>query len=136
MLHGETELLVPFHDVDSTGIVWHGRYVKYFELARCVMLDKIDYGYREMEQSGYTWPVVDMHLRYYHAIRFDQRIRIHASLVEWEYRLRIKYIIRDANNGRRLTTGRTDQVAVSLETQEMCLPCPAVLQDRLGPVNT
>ncbi len=129
--HAEIELRVPFHDVDSTGIVWHGRYVKYFEIARCALLDSVNYGYQEMADSGYNWPVVDMRLRYYHALRFDQRVRVRAVLTEWEYRLRIRYLIADAGNGQRLTTGRTDQVAVEIATQRMCLPCPAILRERL-----
>lgn len=131
-LHAEIELLVPFHDVDSTGIVWHGSYVKYFEIARCALLDSFNYGYREMKKSGYNWPIVDLHLRYYRALSFDQRVRVRATLVEWEYRLRIKYLIRDAASDERLTTGRSDQVAVEIATQRMCLPCPDILWKRLG----
>ena len=33
--HGIIELTVPFYDVDSMDIVWHGHYLKYFEDARC-----------------------------------------------------------------------------------------------------
>ena len=29
---------VPFFDVDSMDVVWHGHYVKYLELARCALL--------------------------------------------------------------------------------------------------
>ena len=28
---------VPFHDIDILGIVWHGHYNKYFELARTAL---------------------------------------------------------------------------------------------------
>ena len=128
----EVELVVPYHDVDATGMVWHGRYAKYFELARCELLDSFDYGYRQMEASGYNWPVIDLRLRYYRPLHFEQRIRVRAALREWEYRLRIDYRISDADTGRRLTTGRSDQVAVDMETREMCLPCPRVLWERLG----
>lgn len=128
----EVELVVPYHDVDATGMVWHGRYAKYFELARCELLDGFNYGYREMEASGYIWPIIDLHVRYYRPLAFEQRIRVRAALREWEYRLRIDYRISDARTGERLTRGRSDQVAVDIETRQMCLPCPRVLQERLG----
>src|SRR5690625_7911324 len=39
--HGIIELTVTFYDVDSMDIVWHGHYLKYFEDARCCLLDEI-----------------------------------------------------------------------------------------------
>ena len=58
------EFEVQFHDLDPMLIVWHGRYVKYLEVARGALLDLIDYNYDAMKESGFAWPVIDMHLRY------------------------------------------------------------------------
>ena len=44
------EFVVPFFDVDSMRIVWHGHYCKYLELARCKLLDKIGYNYKAMAE--------------------------------------------------------------------------------------
>jgi acyl-CoA thioester hydrolase len=60
----ETEFKVEFYDVDSMDIVWHGNYVKYFEKARCALLDKIGYGYQEMRASGYAFLVTDLRAYY------------------------------------------------------------------------
>ena len=35
VLHLDTDVTVPFFDVDSMNVVWHGHYVKYLEIARC-----------------------------------------------------------------------------------------------------
>jgi len=43
-LESRFEFSVPFFDVDSMNIVWHGHYVKYFELARCQLLELFDFG--------------------------------------------------------------------------------------------
>ena len=125
-------MTVPFHDVDSMQIVWHGRYVKYFEVARCELLDSFGYGYEAMRDSGYAWPVVDMRIKYYRPVRFNQKIVVEATVAEWENRLKVSYLIRDAASGERLTTGYTIQVAVSLESQEMLFESPKVLLERLG----
>ncbi len=57
------DIKVPFYDVDSMRIVWHGHYVKYIEDARCVLLDKLGYNYLAMEESGYIqtqrWSLYD-----------------------------------------------------------------------------
>jgi acyl-CoA thioester hydrolase len=128
----EVTLIVPFHDIDSVNIVWHGHYAKYFEIARCALLDSFNYGYGAMRDSGYMWPVIDMHLRFVKPVRFQQRILVRATLREWENRLLIQYLVTDADTGARLTKGYTSQVAVELRTGEMCLASPPVLFERLG----
>jgi acyl-CoA thioester hydrolase len=113
-------------------IVWHGRYVKYLEMVRGVLLDTIDYNYPQMKASGYVWPVIDMHLRYIAPAIFGQRIKLRAEIVEWENRLKIDYLITDAQSGRRLTRASTTQVAVEIATREMCFVSPPVLLERMG----
>ena len=126
------ELTVPFHDIDSVGIAWHGHYAKYFEIARCALLETFDYGYNAMRESGYLWPVIDLQVRYVKPVRFGQRIAVQATLREWENRLLIDYLVSDAQTGQRLTKGRTSQVAVNMSDGEMCLVSPPVLFQRLG----
>jgi len=113
-------------------VVWHGRYVKYCELARSALLSSIDYDYPAMRTSGYAWPVIELTLRYTRPARYGQRLRVLAELVEWEHRLRIRFLIRDADTGERLTRGHTIQVAVDATTGEMCWRSPDVLFERLG----
>ena len=108
----EVEITVPFHDVDMMGVVWHGNYFRYFEIAREALLNQFDYGYRQMKASGYVWPVVDMRVKYRDAVTFEQRIRVRAHIEEVENRLRIAYQIFDAQTGKRTTTGYTIQAAV------------------------
>ena len=128
----EIELVPAFHDVDSMDVVWHGHYVKYLELARCALLDKFDYGYVRMRESGYSWPIVDLRMKYSRSATFDQPIVVRAEIVEWENRLKMDYTIRDAKTARRIHTASSIQVAVDLATNEMQYVCPRVLWDRLG----
>ena len=128
----EVEIEVPFFDVDLMEIVWHGHYVKYFEIARCVLLDKIDYSYMKMRETGYVWPVIDLRIRYARSARFGQKLIVHADISEWENRLKINYRIVDKQTGARLTRGHTCQVAVDMVTEEMCYESPAILWEKLG----
>jgi acyl-CoA thioester hydrolase len=123
---------VPFHDVDSAQIAWHGHYAKYLEVARCALLDSFDYNYPQMCDSGYFWPVIDMHLRYVRPARFQQKLRVSATLKEWENRLMIGYLIEDIASGERMTKATTTQVAVTMSTNEMQLASPPVLLQKLG----
>lgn len=127
----EVEMTIPFHDVDMMEIVWHGHYVRYLEIARCELLDRIDYNYMQMRNSGFAWPVIDMRLRYAAPMRFTQRIAVEAKLTEWEHRLKVDYCIRDAESRQRLTRAWTVQVAVDVVSREMCLASPPVFVERL-----
>lgn len=131
-MYAEVTIDVPFHDVDSMNVVWHGHYLKYFEIARCQLLDQFNYNYMQMQASGYVWPVIESHVRYVYGIQFQQKIRVRAILKEWENRLKIDYLVFDAETGKRLTKGYTTQVAVNLQTRELCLQSPQVLFDCLN----
>ncbi|GAB1256023.1 acyl-CoA thioesterase [Aurantivibrio plasticivorans] len=131
LLSATVEIKAPFHDVDMMGVVWHGHYVRYLEIARCALLDKIDYNYPQMKESGYAWPVIDLRVRYPGSILFSQVVSVTAYLVEWENRLKIDYEIRNAE-GKRVTKGYTVQVAVNMEEGEMCMASPDVLLEKLG----
>lgn len=122
---------VPFFDVDSMNIVWHGNYCKYLELARCQLLDKIGYNYRAMAESGYGFPIVDLQIKYIKPLQFEQSIVITATLVEWQYRLKIIYLIADAVSGEKLTKAHTIQAAVDMTTKQLRLECPEVFVNRV-----
>jgi acyl-CoA thioester hydrolase len=126
------ELQIPFHDLDPLNVVWHGNYAKYFEIARCALLDQIQYNYTQMRASGYMWPVIDLHSRFVKPLTFGQHIRVRAAIREWEHRLKIDYLITDSASGRRHARGSTVQVAVNAQTGEMCLQSPSILLQRLG----
>lgn len=128
----EVELTVPFHDVDMMGVVWHGNYFRYFEIAREALLNQFNYGYRQMKESGYLWPVVDTRVKYRDVLTFEQRFRVRARLEEYENRLRISYEIVDAVSGKRTTTGYTIQVAVEEKSREMSFVSPDILFERMG----
>lgn len=127
-----TQIKIPFHDIDSMNVVWHGRYVKYLEVARCELLESFNYGYKAMQDSGYVWPIIDMHIRYASPLTLDQEISIQSTLVEWEHRLKIRYLITDTQSGKRLSKASTTQVAVSIATQEMQFESPPILLEKLA----
>lgn len=131
MITAECEIVAQFYDIDPMQVVWHGNYVRYFEQVRGLLLDKIDYNYPTMEQSGYLWPIVDMRIKFVRPVRYQQRILVQATLLEYENRLKIAYQCRDIESGEVLTKAHTVQVAVTAATQELNLESPAILLDKV-----
>ena len=97
---------IPFYDVDSMHIVWHGHYVKYLELARCAWLERLDCDYRQMQAEGYAWPVTRLELKYIRPARFGQHIIIRTGLREYESCLKLDYRISDRDSGEIPDTGK------------------------------
>ncbi|MCS7100168.1 MAG: acyl-CoA thioesterase [Burkholderiaceae bacterium] len=131
-LAAAVELTVPFHDLDAVQIVWHGHYAKYLELARDALMEKIGYSHGEMRASGFMWPVVELRLRYLQPARLRQRLRVQATLLEFEQRLKIGYEILDAAGGRRLTRAHTVQVPVRIDGGQMLYATPPVLREKIA----
>jgi acyl-CoA thioester hydrolase len=85
-----------------------------------------------MRATGYVWPIVDFKLRYVRPAKFEQRILVIAELVEWEYRMKIKYRISDVSSGELLAKGYTIQAAVDYVSGEMSYVSPDVFLKKLN----
>ena len=131
MISVEATAKIQFYDVDAMQVVWHGNYARFLELARCALLEKIGYSYPEMARSGYFWPVVDMRIKYVRPVRMAQKIRLTATLLEYENRLRIDYRIVDAASGDLLSKAQTTQLAVAVGTGQLEFNSPNELVDKV-----
>lgn len=131
VLPAEVEVEVPFHDVDLAGVVWHGHYMKYLENARWAVMDRIGFGLDAMLGSGFIWPIVGLEVKYIRAARYGERLRVQASIVEWEAKLVLNYLMLDAKDGTRIGRAQTTQVAVERETGTLQFVSPACLTDRV-----
>ena len=128
-----TKQRVAFYDVDSMDVVWHGNYCKYLEVARCEMLDALGFNYQSMREQGLMFPIVDMQLRYLKPALFDELITIDTYLLEWEYRLKIGYIIKN-DKDHVLTKAYTIQAAIDAETKELIIGTPSGLATAMNDI--
>ena len=127
MISAEVVCKAEFYDVDLMQVVWHGNYLKFLEQARSALMDKIGYNYAEMIDSGYAWPIVDARLKFVRPVRLGQRITVTATLVEYENRLKVTYLIRENETGALLTKASTVQLAVAATTGELVFQSPTIL---------
>lgn len=130
-LRAEITLEVPFHDVDSMGIVWHGHYVKYLEIARTALIRSVNLDVPQMEATGHMWPIVSCEMKYVRPLRYGQSFRVQVDLLEHQNRIKMAYLITDAANGEVLNRATTIQVAIKADTGELIFETPAGLFDHL-----
>ena len=122
---------VPFCDVDSLGVVWHGRYLNYFELARTALFRQVGFDIKEMKRSGYVWPVIEAHCRYVSPLQYGDRFVVDARFVDIQHRVKIEYTV-TGPRGRRVAKGHTVQAAVRAKTGTLVLNTPDILLHHLS----
>ncbi len=127
----ETEVEVAFHDVDLAGVAWHGHYMKYLESARWALMDRIGYGLETMLASGDGFPIVGLQVKFIRVSRYKDRLRVQASLLEWQSRLVINYLVTDFASGQRVARAQTTQIAVDMRTGAMQFELPPALIARV-----
>jgi len=130
-LYAEEEFTVEFYDLDPLQVVWHGNYINYFEIGRRALLEKIGYSYDEMAKSGYAFPVIEVSAKYLSSLRFRDRARVKAILMEYENRLLIRYEIRNVKTGQITTKGSSTQMAFDIKKNDSCFVCPQILVDKI-----
>lgn len=118
------EFDIPFYDVDSMRVVWHGNYVKYMENGRCSFLSKRRLPYDHMEDSGYLFPVVSIQIKYIRPCKFGQRVRLITELEPNDNILIFKYTLLDSNTGQKLMKAETKQMAIDKDTGEASFVLP------------
>jgi len=125
-ISAETEIEVHFNLLDPMNVVWHGNYINFFEEGRAALLDKIGYGYNEMKESGFAYPVTEVSVKYIHPVFYRDKIIVRAFLDEYENRIRIKFEIINKRTGVVTTKGTTTQMAFDLQKQSSCFICPQI----------
>lgn len=117
-----------FEEVDSLGIVWHGRYASYFEDARVALGDFYGMGYLDFLNAGLVVPIKQMGIDYVAPLRFGQNCRVSATLHWTEAaKLNMSYAI-TATDGALLTAGYTVQLFLTAN-QDLCMVKPDLYQE-------
>jgi acyl-CoA thioester hydrolase len=101
-------LRVRFYETDLMGIVHHGSYVGYLEVARVEWLRRRGVAYVSWAERGLHLAVVDLVLKYRAPARFDDEIDVEAMLGEWRAAsIRFDYRLLRVGDGVLLAEGST-----------------------------
>lgn len=120
-------LPVRFPEVDSYGVVWHGHYVLYMEVARNALCAAAGLTPAEALAAGYKVPITRVELSLRRPARLDDELEVTALLREPRIaRLEMEYEIRRLA-GELLATGVTEQVVLNPDG-ELLLTFPAALR--------
>lgn len=101
-------LRVRFYETDLMGIVHHGSYVAYLEVARVEWLRRRGVAYASWAQRGLHLAVVELSLRYRAPARFDDEIDVETVLAERKAAsIRFDYRLLRETDGALIAEGST-----------------------------
>jgi acyl-CoA thioester hydrolase len=118
------QIRVPFYDVDMLQIVWHGNYLKYFDLARQALFMKCGFDMSRRREPHYIFPVVRTQVKYLYPLKFNDDFICMARLRTAKVKLVIDFEIRLLEGGRLCATGRSEHAAVKMPEMEMVFRIP------------
>jgi acyl-CoA thioester hydrolase len=103
-----------YADTDRSTVVYHANYLRYYEFGRASLMRDTAYPYREIEASGYVYPIIDLGIQFYEPLYYDDPMYIHTRPAELErVKLRFDYVITHLETGRIICTGFTKHCALN-----------------------
>jgi acyl-CoA thioester hydrolase len=119
----EAPLRVRYAETDAAGIAHHSAFVNWLEVGRVEWLRAGGVPYTAIERLGYSLPVVELHLRYVAAARFDDALLVRTGLIDLRSRsVRFTYeIVTDTPHPRQIANGTTRHICL-LRGQIATLP--------------
>lgn len=108
MISHKTEVRVRYADTDQMKVVYHGKYLEYFELGRSALIRSLGLPYPELEARGILLPVIEAFARYRKPARYDDLLFIEAFVKDLpEATLRIEYKVFRHDEKEPLAEGYT-----------------------------
>jgi acyl-CoA thioester hydrolase len=106
MIQSRAQVTVRYAETDMMGIVYHGNYLPWFEVARTQLLREQGFPYRQLETDGYRIPVLEVAAKYIRPAVYDDTITIVATIREKPLlRIRVEYEV--FRGDELLVTGHT-----------------------------
>ncbi|MCF8025111.1 MAG: acyl-CoA thioesterase [Desulfobacteraceae bacterium] len=103
-----------YADTDRSAVVYHANYLRYFEFGRTSLMRDMSYPYSEIEASGYVYPIIEIGVKYYSPLHYDDPMWVHTRPGDLErVRLKFHYIITHGETGRIVCMGFTEHCALN-----------------------
>ncbi len=132
MLVSETKIRVCYEDTDQMGVVYYGRYARFYEIGRTEMIRDLGYTYRELEEHQILLPAKSLHVNYIKSALYDQLLTIRTII---EKIPKVKFPIKTQiynEEGELINEGETVLAFFDRRTNKPC-PAPSYFTDRMKP---
>lgn len=131
MRTNEISFRIRYSETDQMGVVYHGNYAQYLELARVEWLRSLGISYKTMEEGGIMLPVISLSINYLKPALYDDLITVKVILNK-KPAVRIEFDYEITNEaGDLLATANTVLVFMDMKRKRPT-KCPQILLDKLN----
>jgi acyl-CoA thioester hydrolase len=123
------EIEVQFHEVDSLQIVWHGHYLKYFEIGREAFGKQYGLSYMKVYEQGFLLPVVKINCDYKKPIAYEDEVIVETEFIDVQAaKVVFNYVIKQKRSGEVCAQGNSEQVFLTKDG-ELHLTIPPFFEE-------
>ncbi|APS40388.1 MULTISPECIES: thioesterase family protein [Salegentibacter] len=121
---------VRYAETDQMGVVHHGNYAQYFEIARLDWLSALGISYKSMEENGVMLPVYELNTKFLKPAVFDDELKIEVRLKELpSVKITFEYLVFNQCEDL-ITKAYTTLVFMDSKTKKP-IRCPQYILDKL-----
>lgn len=77
------EQKVYYSDTDAYGVVWHGSYLRWLEMGRIELCEKMGHNLLDLQAQDIALPVVNMNIKYKSSAKLDDDMIIETSIQKY-----------------------------------------------------
>lgn len=109
----ELEQKVYYSDTDAYGVVWHGSYLKWLEMGRVELCEKMGHSLIDLQEQNITLPVVNINVRYKASARLNDKLIIETYIKKYNsLSVTFEQKIIEKNSGKTFVEALVDVVAI------------------------
>ena len=112
------------------GVVYHGNYATFFEVARTEWLRSLGVTYKSMENTGIMLPVISLSFNFLKSAKYDDILTVHVFLkkkplvkIEFDYEI-------INQNKEKISTGNSVLAFIDMKTSKPT-KCPDYILEKL-----
>ena len=130
MIKFKTVVRVRYGETDQMGVVYHGNYSNYFDIARTEWLRNLGVTYKSMEENGIILPVISLQINFISSAKYDDLLKIEVFIKKIPLvKIEFDYIITN-QNGQKVSTGSTVLAFIDKKTNRP-IKCPKYILDKI-----
>ena len=124
------DIRVRYGETDQMGVVYHGNYANYFEVARTEWLRALGVTYKSMEESGIMLPVISLSFNFIKPAKYDDILTVSVFLKKKPL-VKIDFDYEIINQNReKISTGNSVLAFIDMKTNRPT-KCPDYILEKL-----
>ena len=126
-----TNIRVRYGETDQMGVVYHGNYASYFEIARTEWLRNLGVTYKELENKGIMLPVISLFFNFIKSAKYDDVLTI-VVILKKKPLVKIEFDYEIYNQKKeKISTGNSVLAFMDMKTNKP-MRCPDYILEKLN----